>query len=57
MQKIIDRANTLNYQIIMTEKDYYKIKDFNFKNIKYLKVELEIPKKEEIIKNILKIYD
>ena len=57
MQKIIDRANKCNYQIIMTEKDYYKIKDFNFKNIKYLKVELELQKKEEIIKNILKIYD
>ena len=30
----------------MTEKDYYKIKKFNLKNINYLKVNLEIKKKK-----------
>ena len=57
IQKIIDMADKQNYQIVMTEKDYYKIKDFNFKMIKYLRIELELQKKDEIIKNILKIYD
>ena len=57
IQKIIDKADKQNYQIVMTEKDYYKIKDFNFKMIKYLRIELELQKKDEIIKNILKIYD
>ena len=57
IQKIIDMADKQNYQIVMTEKDYYKIKDFNFKKIRYLRIELELQKKDEIIKNILKIYD
>ena len=41
----------------MTEKDYYKIKDFSLENIKYLRVKLEIEKEEEFIKNIMKAYD
>ena len=41
----------------MTEKDYYKIKDFNFKEIDYLKVELEIKKKKKFLEKIKKIYD
>ena len=57
MQKIIDKADKQKYQIVMTEKDYYKIKDFNFNKIRYLKIELELQKKEEVIKNILRIYD
>ena len=34
----------------MTEKDYFKIEKFKFKNIGYLKVSLNIDKKEELIK-------
>ena len=40
----------------MTEKDYFKINNFNLKNINYLKVSLEINKKE-ILNKINKIYD
>ena len=29
VQNIINEAKNKNYQIIMTEKDYFKIKDFN----------------------------
>lgn len=54
---IVNEANAKNYQIIMTEKDYYKIKDFNFSEIKYLKVNLEINQSERLMKKILKIYD
>ena len=38
----------------MTEKDYFRIKNFNLKEINYLKVKLEIEKKEKFIKKILK---
>ena len=41
----------------MTEKDYYKIKKFNFTKIKYLKLELEVKDVENLIGNILKLYD
>ena len=54
---IVNEANSKNYQVIMTEKDYYKIKDFNMSEIKYLKINLEIYQSEKLIKKILKIYD
>ena len=54
---IIQEADKNNYQIIMTEKDYFKIKDFNFDKIKYLKVLLEIEKKDDLLKKISNLYD
>ena len=57
MLKIIEYAKKNDFQIVMTEKDYYKIKDFSLENIKYLKVKLEIEKGEEFIKNVMKAYD
>ena len=47
----------MNYQIIMTEKDFHKVKEFNLKEIKYLKVDLEIKSKEKIISKIKRLYD
>ncbi len=57
MLKIIEYAKKNDFQIVMTEKDYYKIKDFSLENIKYLKVKLEIEKEEEFIKNVMRAYD
>ena len=57
MLKIIEHAKKNDFQIVMTEKDYYKIKDFSLENIKYLKVKLEIEKEEEFIKNVMIGYD
>ncbi len=57
MQKLIDEAESKNYKIIMTEKDFYKINHFNLKKINYLKVLLEIDKKEIFFKKVFKIYD
>ena len=39
---IVNEAKKNNCEIIMTEKDFFKIKKFNIKNIKYLKISLEI---------------
>ena len=50
MLKIIEYAKKNDFQIVMTEKDYYKIKDFSLENIKYLKVKLEIEKEENLLK-------
>ena len=36
--KIVDEAENNDCQIIMTEKDYFKIKEFNIDKIRYLKV-------------------
>ena len=39
----------------MTEKDYFKVKDFNLQNIKYLKVSLEINGIDKLISRINQI--
>ena len=41
----------------MTEKDFFKIKDFNFKKINYLKVELQIKEKRKFLERIIKTYE
>ena len=41
----------------MTEKDYFKIKDYNFNDIDYLIIALEIIEKEKFIKTVTKLYD
>tara|TARA_B100001063_G_scaffold210960_1_gene208977 strand:- start:1052 stop:1981 length:930 start_codon:yes stop_codon:yes gene_type:complete len=55
IQNIINEADKNNQQIIMTEKDYFKIKNFNLKKIKYLKVMTVIDKKEKFIERVKKI--
>ena len=37
-KKLLNEAEKKNCKIIMTEKDYYKIKNFKLKELDYLKV-------------------
>ncbi len=39
----------------MTEKDYFKVKNFNLQNINYLKVSLEIDGLDKLISRINQI--
>jgi tetraacyldisaccharide 4'-kinase len=57
IKNIIEDAKIKNLQVIMTEKDYFKIKKFNMPEIKYLEVSLEIKQKEKLIKKISQLYD
>ena len=57
MQKILKKAEVKNYQIIMTEKDFFKIEKYKLKNIKYLKILLEINEQEKFLNRINKLYD
>ena len=51
-------ANRLNAKIITTEKDYVKIKNFNINDIRFLEIDLEFEKKENLINFIKrKIYE
>ncbi len=52
IMKLINEAKINNYKIIMTEKDYFKIKNFNLDNIGYLKIELKIENQEKLIEII-----
>ncbi len=53
---IVDEAENNNCQTIMTEKDYYKIKEFKVDKIKYLKVSLILENQDNfisMIKNVI----
>lgn len=54
---IIQEAEKNNLQVIMTEKDYFKIKKFNLNKIRYLKISLEIKNKSILINKLDKLYD
>ena len=57
LKNITEEANNKNQQIIMTEKDYFRIKHFNINDIAYLKVSLIIDNKENFLQSIIKLYD
>ena len=57
IKNIIEDAKNKGLQIIMTEKDYFKIKVFNEPEIKYLEISLEIKHKQKLIQKISKLYD
>tara|TARA_B100001057_G_C22857491_1_gene953231 strand:- start:1040 stop:1981 length:942 start_codon:yes stop_codon:yes gene_type:complete len=57
VKNIKNEAKNKDCQIIMTEKDYFKIKDYNINNIGYLNVTLEVIEKEKFLKVITKLYD
>ena len=58
IRKIIDEAKIKDYQIITTEKDFFKIKDFEIEKeyVKYLKLSLEINDQEKFLKIVNKLY-
>ena len=55
IEEILREAESKNFQIIMTEKDYFKINHFNLERIKYLKIILKISKQEKFIDEIRKL--
>lgn len=57
LSKIILKAKKNNFCIVTTEKDYFRIKDYNLAEIEYLKTELVIENKKKFLKDIMKIYD
>ena len=54
LKNIINDSKINKLDIITTEKDHYRIKEYGFNNIKYLKIELQINKKKNLISQILK---
>ena len=55
--KIVDEANKNHYKILMTEKDYYKIKNFKIDTIEYLKISIKIENQEKLIAKIRNLND
>ena len=54
---LVEEAKRANYEIIMTEKDYLRVKDFKIENLNYLKVMLEINNQDELLAKIKELYD
>lgn len=54
LKDIISESKKNKLDVITTEKDYYRIKEYGFNNIKFLKIELQINKKKNLISQILK---
>ncbi len=52
---IVNEAKKNDLHIIMTEKDYFKIKKFKINEVKYLKVKLIIENEKEFINEISKV--
>ena len=57
LSSIIFKAKKNNFCIVTTEKDYFRIKDYNLVEIEYLKTELVIENKKQFLEDIMKIYD
>ena len=57
IEKIVKKAENNKSKIIITEKDYFKIKDFHLNNIECLRVDLAIDNQDMFIKQVLKVYD
>ncbi len=55
IEKILKEAESKDFQIIMTEKDYFKIDHFNLEKIKYLKILLKVDNQEIFIDEIRKL--
>ena len=53
LEQIIEEALKDNCELVTTEKDFYRIKNYGLKEIKFVKVDLEIQMKNEFIKEIL----
>ncbi len=57
INRYVSEAKKNDYHIILTEKDYHRVKEFNLEKIDYLKVELVIKEKENLIREIQRVYD
>ena len=57
LQTIIRDANNSGHTILMTEKDFLRIKKYDFKEINYCSIDLKFLEKDRLIKQIKKLYD
>ncbi len=54
IKNIINDAKKNNLDVITTEKDYFRIKKYNFEEIGFVELNLEFNSNEKILENILK---
>ena len=54
---IFVEAEKENLRVIMTEKDYFKVKKYNLNEIRYLKISIELKEEEKFFENINRLYE
>ena len=52
LEKIINEASKNNLVILTSEKDYFRIKKYNFEEIKYIKIRLKINNEDRFLEKI-----
>ena len=57
IEKIIYEAKDKNLTLLTSEKDYYRIKKYNFKEVKYIKIKLNISDEDKFLKKLINLYD
>ena len=57
VENILKQADNENLNIVMTEKDYFKIKHYKIRDIGVFAVSLEINDRVNFIKSIQEVYD
>ena len=55
LKNLIEKASNYTLDLVTTEKDYFRIKDYGFNDIKFVKIKLNILDKQKIINEILSI--
>ena len=55
INEMVSYSKKKNLQIVMTEKDYLRIKNFNISEVKYLKLNLKINEHEKLLDKIVKL--
>ena len=53
IDQLLNEANQLNCKIITTEKDYLRLDNNNYNEIKFIKTELQIVDEERLINTII----
>jgi len=55
IEQLVKDSEKNKLELITTEKDYFRIKNFGFNEIKYIKTKLEINNKDEFMNQILNL--
>ena len=55
IQNMVNESRKENLELVTTEKDYYRIQDFGFKEIQYLKIDLKILERERFFSQIMSV--
>ena len=53
LEEMIEESDKNNLELITTEKDFYRIKDIGFNKLKYLKIDIEVKEKNNLMSEIL----